>query len=210
MESWKESRRWEPRDPSTQKVGCQLAVWLQRSHFTSLELNFLMCKMRKFHERISKCFPYIKSYTHKGLPDEKHCLCLYKQLASFAPKTSLLKKRWVSDSKPLLVQSILTIPESIQVKPVFSLYSLYMFGMIDEYDWWVLVLVITLWRRMIIQKGCVWEREIVCVGGVCMCVEVREEGKGAVLVDTSCFSSLALGFYVTESKRVAYLQRKLT
>ena len=49
-----------------------------------------------------------------------------------------------------------------------------------------------------------------CVGGVCMCVEVREEGKGAVLVDTPCFSSLALGFYVTESKRVAYLQRKLT
>ena len=53
-------------------------------------------------------------------------------------------------------------------------------------------------------------REIVCLGGVCMCVEMRKKGKGAVLVDTSCFSSLALGFYVTESKRVPYLQRKLT
>lgn len=137
MENWKESRRWDPRDLSTQKVGCQLAVWLQRSHFTSLELNFLMCNMRKFHERISKCFPYIKSCTHKGLPDEKHCLCLYKQLASFAPKTSLLKKRWVSDSKPRLVQSILTIPESIQVKAVFSLDSSYMFIMIGEsWFWW--------------------------------------------------------------------------
>ena len=38
---------------------------------------------------------------------------------------------------------------------------------------------------------------------------MRERGEGAVLVDTSCFSSLALGFYVTESKTVAYLQRKL-
>lgn len=62
---------------------------------------------------------------------------------------------------------------------------------------------------MIIEKACVYVCVKESVWGVCVCVGMRERGEGAVLVDTSCFSSLALGFYVTESKTVAYLQRKL-
>lgn len=64
---------------------------------------------------------------------------------------------------------------------------------------------------MITEKGCVCvcERESVVFGCLCVCVGMRERGEGAVLVDTSCFSSLALGFYVTESNTVAYLQQKL-
>lgn len=75
-----------------------------------------MYKMRRFHLRISKCFPHIKLFIHSGLPDEKYCLCFYEQFAYFAPETPLAKSEFLTESHS--VQSILTIQE-IRVKAAF-------------------------------------------------------------------------------------------
>lgn len=83
---WKEPDGESKSPKYSSEPCCQLALWLQISHFTSLELSFLMYKTRSFHLRISKCFPHVKFYIHKGLPNEKYCLCFINSLPIFHPK----------------------------------------------------------------------------------------------------------------------------
>lgn len=70
----------------------------------------------------------------QALPDEKYCLCLYKQLACFAPETFLVKKWWISDSKPFAALSVLTLRKIyLSESKQHSAWTCRVFSMIDGF-----------------------------------------------------------------------------